>query len=227
MVGNLAFDFGGHGLLARMGLAFRSCGVVFLRRALSAETAAKLRTSAEALLSDQNRLLAAYVPPHDSESGDADNRTGLPFPPNLLGGRFEVVPPDDENYDVALQELAAGPVPRVLASIWDGMPKLFVFLLMAQARVTWDQPVHSDADSVEEVKLQVALQDYGLDDGPPEFLLGSHCAAGLSRAPVERKRSLFPAVVRAPLSAGDAILYFSAVAHRGTANLGGNFQRLS
>jgi len=212
--------------LAHASSELQRCGAIFVRELLPEQVVSAAHDAGRRFLANTSQLKAAYIElPLQAENTDEENRSGLPFAPNLRGGRFEVMPPmHDTSMSLALQAVAAGVVPHLLTLMWGSRADLFTFLLMSQANFTWNQPFHRDTHSVEEVKLQVALHDYGLRDGPPEFLLGSHCAAGMT---VRAAEDLFSSSTRATVKAGDAIVYLSSVLHRGIANTARTVERLS
>jgi len=203
----------------------RKCGALFIRELVSPTTIHVSLAAAELFLNNSTQFFAAYEePPDGTEDTDPGNRTGLPFIPNLRGGRFEVMLPSEPSIMSAVEAIANGAVPQILEATWDSKSELFAFLLMAQSEIAWEQPFHKDTDSIEEVKMQVALQNCDGGDGLPEFLLGSHAAAGMSTSGAQ---SLFPPSSRTQVRAGDAILYFSSVLHRGATNSDKRLKRLS
>eukprot|EP00927_Polykrikos_kofoidii_P056829 TRINITY_DN50915_c0_g1_i1.p1 TRINITY_DN50915_c0_g1~~TRINITY_DN50915_c0_g1_i1.p1 ORF type:complete len:809 (-),score=127.27 TRINITY_DN50915_c0_g1_i1:131-2557(-) len=206
----------------------RRCGLVVLESALPEKSVSDLATHAGAFLSDRDRFLSAYYDEHVDAADVNTKRAGTPFTPNLYGGRFEVVPPVDTEVVRAHKTLALGPVADILRRTWGSEPECFIMQYMCQAKVTWDQQFHRDANSVEDVKVQVALQDYGQGEGPPQFLLGSHLQSSFgSSMRMDYFTNLFPAFAPVFVRKGAAIVYFSAVLHRGVKNTKRRLQRLS
>eukprot|EP00656_Telonema_subtile_P055802 TRINITY_DN8752_c0_g1_i1.p1 TRINITY_DN8752_c0_g1~~TRINITY_DN8752_c0_g1_i1.p1 ORF type:complete len:178 (+),score=28.56 TRINITY_DN8752_c0_g1_i1:872-1405(+) len=103
--------------------------------------------------------------------------------------------------------------------------------VLAQLPQAPAQSYHFDSMTTEDLKVQVAMHSYEGADGATEFVPGSHAmplyfswflASGDTR---EDADSEFTAdscrkVQRKATSAGDAVLYFSSVLHRGGLNQG-------
>lgn len=221
---SLSFDVAALETLAEFHRAtelLQNCGVVFLRGTLPPVSAQIVFDAAEVFLADAEQFLHAYLP------GTAHaQKAGLSFAPNLRGGRFEVVPPTDPPVVKAVEMLGGGAISRLLGAVWKAPPELFVVQYMAQGPITWDQPQHGDSNTLEDAKVQLALQDYDGSDGPPEFFVGSHLV-GIPKILMKVEPKLFPPVQFLPASAGDAIVYFSGLQHRGLANTGKRLQRMS
>jgi len=194
---------------------------------LDARLVESVRAVAEEFLADQQRLLDVYIQVEGQEDTDRENLTQLPFMPNLRGGRFEVNLPAEPLFDTVVSHIAQSAAPRILSKAWGSQAELLVFLLMSQAGATWDQAYHKDSDTVEEAKIQIALQNYDSGDGPPEFLLGSHLVVACRELSQANRSELFQVSLRAPAQAGDAVVYFSGVDHRGRANTAQRLQRRS
>eukprot|EP00933_Yihiella_yeosuensis_P034000 TRINITY_DN2756_c0_g2_i1.p1 TRINITY_DN2756_c0_g2~~TRINITY_DN2756_c0_g2_i1.p1 ORF type:complete len:395 (+),score=47.73 TRINITY_DN2756_c0_g2_i1:87-1271(+) len=148
--------------------ALLSCGFVFLKDVVPRELALQGETAARSFL--QGPDLANYY--HDA------NVSGK-FEANLRAERYETAPPVKDVFIKILETLAETKIPQMLESLYDGViPDLgYASLLAQRANATSEameaQPPHFDSPS-DDVKIQVALHDYGREDGPTHFVPVSH-----------------------------------------------------
>ena len=213
--------------IAEITETLQRCGVVFIPGLLSASTAgnaldqmfpADTETLTQQLLRDPRQW--------NRTEYDETNKTKLPFPPNLRGGRFQIVPDADDAMHRAVAEVTESVIPLVLEKFWKGSKPLLGFITaIRQAAHTWDQPFHVSRETTEEARLQIALDDYDKSAGPIELYPVSHYAVhALGREMwkpfQDTLLAAFRPLIRVPAKAGDAILYSSSTFRRGTATSG-------
>eukprot|EP00933_Yihiella_yeosuensis_P033998 TRINITY_DN2756_c0_g1_i1.p1 TRINITY_DN2756_c0_g1~~TRINITY_DN2756_c0_g1_i1.p1 ORF type:complete len:386 (+),score=45.53 TRINITY_DN2756_c0_g1_i1:95-1252(+) len=191
--------------------ALLSCGFVFLKGVVPRELALQGETAARSFL--QGPDLANYF-----RGANVDGE----FRANLRAERYDAVPPVKDVFIKILETLAETKIPQMLESLYDGItPDLGYSTILAQGATATPEAMeaqtpHTDSPS-DDVKIQVALHDYGREDGPTHFVPVSHRLSYTTLFKPDRKPEYLD---HCPTSkeytkSGDVGIYWAGTRHYG------------